>query len=235
MSRSRATNFVLTVSSLLLASSLSACGGGDTVDQKSSTASADETDAPKKKEAKSVILETGFGQRDEYVTMPALVENKTDHGGQTVTVSFNLNDEKGELLKTESQVESFSYAGQKLAVVGFSDLKPGQKVGSVDATLLVEEDGIGTEVDFKIDPADAEFAKGEYGDTTATYTVENPTTKPLKDLRIGVICKGKDGKINGGGTDYPELVAPSGQIKLDTDVMVSGTPESCTAYIGPGL
>lgn len=205
------------------------------MDQKSSTASSDESDAPEKKEANSVILETGFGQSDEYVTMPALVENKTDHGGQTVTVSFNLKDEKGELLKTESQVESFSYAGEKLAVVGFTDLKPGQKVGSVDATLLVEEDGIGTEVNYKIDPADAEFAKGEYGDNTATYTVKNPTSKPLKDLRIGVICKGKDGKINGGGTEYPELVAPSGQIRLETDVMVSGTPGSCTAYIGPGL
>ena len=56
--------------------------------------------------------------------------------------------------------------------------------------------------------------------------MKNTDTKPLKDLRIGVICKDRAGKVIGGGSDYPDLVPPSGE---------SGSASSCTAYIGPGI
>ena len=43
------------------------------------------------------ILESGFGQGDdEYVGLVAIVKNKSDHAGQTVTVSFNIKDASGE-------------------------------------------------------------------------------------------------------------------------------------------
>ena len=234
MSRSLATNLVAASSTLILALSATACSGSDTVDQKSSTGSSDKTKAPDPAK-KSVILETGFGQSDEYVSLPALVENRTDHGGQTVTVSYNIKNEAGELIQTETQVESFSYAGQKLALVGWAEVKGRQTVGSVDATLLVEEDGIGEESDVRIEPIEAKVTKGEYGGFTATYKVKNPTTEALQDLRIGVICKDKNGKISGGGSDYPDLVPPSGEIVLATDVTASVVPATCTAYVGPGF
>ncbi len=43
----------------------------------------------------------------------------------------------------------------------------------------------------------------------AKFTIKNPTDEPLQSPRIGVICKGADGKVNGGGSDYPDLVPPS--------------------------
>lgn len=178
------------------------------------------------------IIESGFGQGDdEYVFVTALVENKSDHAGQTVTVSFNVKDEAGEVIATIEQIEGFGWPGQKLAVGTQGDLDPGVRAASVEATLLIEDDGTFTPSD-ELGMADAEVKTNEYGGTEARYAVKNPTAKPLKDPRIGVICKDKAGKVNGGGSDYPSLVPPSGQIKMATSVIVSGDTAGCTAYIG---
>ncbi|MFC4145779.1 FxLYD domain-containing protein [Micromonospora mangrovi] len=56
-------------------------------------------------------METGFGQHDEYVAVVALVENTSEKVGQTVTVQFNVSDAAGTLLKSQSQVESFTRPG----------------------------------------------------------------------------------------------------------------------------
>jgi hypothetical protein len=237
MSRTLSRTLVVALSPLILAMSLSACGGEDTVDQKSSSASPEKSDAPEtKKQAESVIVETGFGQAGEAVSLPALVENRTDHGGQTVTVSYNLKDKAGAVVKTETQVESFSYAGQMLALVGSSYLDSNEEIVSVDATLLVEEDGIGVETDLELGPVEAKsISKDEYGSVVAKFSIKNPTAKPLKDLRIGIICKDKAGRINGGTSEYPDLVPPSGEIAVDAALTVSGVPATCIAYPGPGL
>ncbi|RZI96230.1 MAG: hypothetical protein EOO67_00855 [Microbacterium sp.] len=181
------------------------------------------------------IVESGFGQgEDEYVWVTALVENKSDRVGQTVTVSFNIKDDSGEVVSTTEQVESFSSPGQMLAVGTQADLDPGVRAASVEATLLVEDENTFEGGD-DLGTAKAEYKEGEYGESEARYTVKNPTDKPVKDPRIGVICKDKDGKVNGGGSDFPTLVPPNGEIKLATYVIVSGAPEGCTAYVAPGF
>lgn len=219
----------------MLMFAVTACGADpDVVDQDSSKKSGGKSDQLAKDQG--AIIESGFGQVDEYVYPAALVKNKSDHVGQTVTVSFNIKDDKGEVIKTETQVEAFSWVGQELALVTQVDLQPGQKADSVEATLLVEDDGIGpNEPQPKLPAVDAKFAKDEYGGQVARYKVQNSSNKPLKDLRIGVICKNKKGNVNGGGVEFPELVPPSGEIALDTDVTTSGNTESCKAYVGPGI
>jgi hypothetical protein len=57
----------------------------------------------------------------------------------------------------------------------------------------------------------------------------------LQSPRIGVICKGADGKVNGGGSDYPDLVPPSGQIVIDPNLITTGKPATCTAYVAAGM
>ena len=184
-----------------------------------------------------VILDTGFGQSDQYVWVTSLVENKSDHGGQTVTVSFNVKDAKGEIVKTETQIESFTYAGQKLALGTQVDVGQGVKAASVDATLLVEDEGTFEADDSAkaLGTAESKIGKDEYGATNAEFKIMNPTDRALKDLRIGIICKDTSGKINGGSSEFPDLVPPSGQILVSTNSLItSGPTKSCTAYIAPG-
>lgn len=225
---------------LILALSVSACGNSandDVVEQADSTGSDEKESNELPTDEQGSIIESGFGQGDsEYVWVTALVENKSDHVGQTVTVSFNLKDESGEVVATTDQVESFNWPGQKVAVGTQADVDPGVRVASVEATLLVEDDNaFGTESSDDLGTAIAEVVKSEYGDYEARYTVKNAGSTPLKDPRIGVICKNKDGKVTGGGSDYPTLVPPSGQIKVETSLIVSAKPATCTAYIGPSV
>lgn len=236
MPKTLKTKTALLLGPLLLAFALTSCGDPDVVEQDSSKAGAQKSEKmPAAKQG--AIVESGFGQRDdEYVWVTALVENKSDHVGQTVTVSFNVKDKSGEVIATTEQVEGFSRPGQKLAMGTQTDLDPGVRAASVEATLLIEDDNtFGSNATPDLGTAEAEVKKGEYGDIEARYRVKNPTDKVLKDLRIGVICKDKSGKINGGGSEYPELVAPSGEIKAATSLIVSGGTKGCTAYVGPGF
>ncbi|WP_405064494.1 hypothetical protein OG474_23335 [Kribbella sp. NBC_01505] len=167
---------------------LTACGSEKQSVDTSAPQSAS-TPTTEKKAGLGQIVESGFGQSGEYVWVTALVKNMSDHGGQTVTVNFNLLDESGAILKSASQVESFNVANQLQAV----------------------------------------------GTQPAKFTIKNPMDQLLQSPRIGVICKGTDGKVNGGGTDYPDLVPPSGQVVIDPNLITTGKPATCTAYVAAGI
>lgn len=219
---------------ILFAASLSSCGSdSDSVDQNSS-GSGNNGSSTKSDKSKAAIVESGFGQQDEFAWVTAVVENKSDHGGQTVTVTYNLKNATGKVVATGSQVEGFTGAGQKIAVGTQVELDKGVKPTSMDATLLVEDQGTFQESEVQWDPVPAKVIKDEFNGVTARFTVKNPTSKPLKDLRNGVVCKDKAGKINGGGVDFPELVPPSGEILSNASVLTTGIPAACTAYLSTG-
>lgn len=218
------------------------CGGSDpdTVETgEPETGSSDSSEPSDDK--RGGIMESGFGQpkgmNSQYVWVTALVKNLSDHGGQTVTVSFNLMDESGGVIATTEQVESFNIEDQELAVGTQVDVGSRVQVASVEPTLLVEDDGTFEETDVDLGHSVADSIKvDQYSNDTwhAKFTIENPTDEPLQDPRIGIICHGADGKVNGGGSEYPELVPPSGQIVLDPYLTVSGKPKDCTAYVASG-
>jgi hypothetical protein len=223
----------LALASVVLAA-LGSCSDPDAVDQDSSPKETS-TDEDLPAEEQGAIIGSGFGQgNDEYVWVTALVENQSDHGGQTVTVSFNVKDDSGEVVATTQQVESFSWPGQKLAVGTQVDLEPRVRAESVDATLLVEdENSFGESSELPI--VKGTVAKNEFGGNTAKFRIENSASKPLKDPRIGIICEAKNGDINGGTSEYPEFIPPNGEIALTADVITSGKPAECTAYVGPSI
>lgn len=180
-----------------------------------------------------VITDSGFGQSEEYVWAGAVVHNNTDKVGQTVTVTFNALDASGAILKTESQVESFSapsadhYVGTQLT------LEKGQKAAKVEASLDVEDSGTFSDQPFPTMPTSkATVSKNEYGGTTASYTLTNPLTVAVKSPRIAVLCRDAAKKIIGGGIDLPDVVPAGGTIKVDTDVTTTGTPASCAPFVG---
>jgi len=177
------------------------------------------------------LVSSGFGQSDEYVWVTSLVKNTSEQTGQTVTVSFNVLDSEDNLLATTTQVEAFSTPAQELAVGTQVTVDKGLKAARVEATLDVQEDGIGPkDAQPSMPPIQAKVAKNEYGTYTATYEVVNPTANVLTTVRIGVICVNGANTIIGGGSQFPTLIPASGKIRADTDVATSGKPGACTAY-----
>lgn len=200
-----------------------------------STASAKKGGKSKSKPA-GELLASGFGQSDEYVWVTSLVKNNASTVGQTVTVQFNLYDKTGALIGSDSQVESFASIGQLLAAGTQIDLKAHQKAARVKATLLVEDEGVFSDEPFPaIKTSAVKVGKDEFGGVSASFDVMNPTNKPLKDPRIGIICYNAKKQIIGGSDEFPDLVPPSGKYHVDSSVNVSGTPATCTAYAGPDL
>ena len=77
--------------------------------------------------------------------------------------------------------------------------------------------------------------RDEFDGVSASFDVINPTDKPLKSPRIGVICCNAKKQIIGGSPEYPELVPASDKYHVGSTVNVTGAPESCTAYAGPDV
>ena len=221
--------FFVTAAAVL---ALTGCGGGtDQPGGGSPAPSATMSSAPKEL---GTITASGFGQADEYVWVTAVVHNNSDYVGQSVTVNFNVLDANGEILGTESQVESFVRPGADHVIGTQVALEPGQEATKVEAALDVEADGTFSDQPFPEMPVtDLKIAAGDAaGYPKVTFVVANPLTVPIKDSRIQVACTDASGAIIGGGSDYPELIPAAGKIKVDAHVIASGTPKDCTVFVG---
>lgn len=167
----------------------------------------------------------------------ALVKNLSDHGGQTLTVVFNYYDAADSLVKTETQVEGFSWAGQTLAIPTFSDLgNKRTKVVRSEATLKVEDQGAFEEGTAAALPVvEGVIVKDQYNGWVAKFELGNATDQPLNGLRVGVICRNDAGKVIGGASEYPDLIAAGSKVLVEADVTTSGKPATCTAYPNHGF
>ena len=223
---------------LVLLTALTSCGGDPDVVEQDTSAKGDSKKTPQNPKEQGALIASGFGQGDvdnEFVGLAAIVENKSDHAGQTVTVSFNLLDSDGEVIKTESQVDNFAWVGQQLAVVTETDLESSVVVASVEATLLIEDDGMFEETGTDLGTSEAKLVKGEYGGFAAKVKLVNPTSETIKDPGVKVICYDSSKKIAGGGYTYPELIAARGTFADEVSVTVSENAKTCTAFLEPSI
>jgi hypothetical protein len=182
--------------------------------------------------AKATITKVGFGQQDEYVWASALVKNQTADAGQTVTVHFNLKNSKGKVVASGDQVSAFNWAGQEVPIATQISAPKHVEIASVDATVDVEDQGIGKTSN------DWGTFKGrlfrQYGEWGARFTVKNPTANPLKSPALQVICVNAMGDIIGGDAEFPELIPPSGvSVVESSELYVNEKPASCTGYLTP--
>lgn len=215
---------------------LAACGNEpDTVEQASSTDSSAAADTEAGTANTGSLLETGFGQRDEYASVIAMVKNNSTEVGQTVTVQFNLKDAGGTILASESQVETFSAPNQVRPVLTQITVPAGKKAATVEATLLVENQNTFSAEAFPEIPAGkVTVTKAEYGTGWSARTeITNPKTEPLQSPRVDVVCRDKAKKIIGGAFTFPDLVPPSGKIVVDLDLLTAKKPATCDAYAMP--
>ena len=161
------------------------------------------------------------------------MHNNSDKVGQTVTVQFNAKDKAGTLVKSQSQVESFSRVGQDLAVGTQMDVPKGIKIATIEAALLIEDGGtFSSEPSPEMKTTPVKVVADEYGGATANFELSNPTNKPVKDPRLGIICYNEAKKIIGGGVDFPTLVPPSGKVAVAARILTTGKPASCKVFTG---
>jgi hypothetical protein len=229
----------LAVSIVAVALLASGCGGAKNVVEQKTAKAGESTPAssasPTTESAKAAgsLVASGFGQKDEYVWVTSLVHNNSDTVGQTVTVQFNAMDAAGTLVKSESQVESFSRVGQDLAVGTQMDVPNGTKIATIEATLLIEDSGaFPSEPSPEMKTNPVKVVADEYGGATANFELSNPTNAPVKGARLGIICYNAAKKIIGGGVDFPTLVPPSGKVAVEAHILTTGKPASCKVFAG---
>lgn len=215
---------------------LAACGSATSSDVSASSPTSNTASAPASKtaRAKASIEKVGFGQQGEYVWATALVRNETSNAGQTVTVHFNLKNANGKVVASGDQVSAFNWPSQKVPIGTQVEAPKNVEIASVDATVDVEDNGIGTPSSnwgtFK-----GQLFK-EYGQWQARFTVENPTEKPLKGSALQVICVNAKGDIIGGTAEFPQLIPASGVTVVKTlNTYVNQKPASCTGYLTPWM
>lgn len=210
-------------------------GEKDVVEQKTGNAasgsSASSSAVPTK--ASGSLVSSGFGQKDGYVWVTSLVHNDSDKVGQTVTVQFNAKDATGKLVKSTSQVETFTRVNQDIAVGTQIDVQKDVKIATVEATLLIEDRGAFSREPFPEMPTTPVTVVADpYGGSTATFELTNPTGQPVKSPRLGIICYDAANTIIGGGVDFPELVPPSGKVAVEAHLLTSSVPATCRAFDG---
>ncbi|WP_207085104.1 hypothetical protein [Nocardioides sp. S5] len=217
----------LATSALLL---LTACGGSDSSDSRtdSATGSAASGDETSDSSAGSVeVVETGFGQRDEYVQGIAVVT--AGPVGEFVTVSMNFLDESGQVVATEEQVENVAREGDELVLPVWLSLDdPKVKIASVEATASISDYG-SAEEDYP-DLGTYETTEITQDGYTAKFRLINPTDETVESARVGVVCYNAGGDIIGGGSDYPDLWPANGEIVVEASITTSGKPAKCIAH-----
>ncbi len=220
----------------MLSLALTGCAASEPVEQTAAETSAAAAPAAASAEPDGQLISSGFGQSGEYVWVTSLIRNDSKTVGQTVTVQFNVLNASGKIIASESQVESFSRTQQMLVVGTQASVPAKEKPTKVEATLLIEDNGAFSGKPFpKIPTGAVSIGKDEYGDTTGTFEIINPSTAPLKDARVGIICYDAKRNVIGGAAEYPDLVPPSGKVRIDSILNTRGTPAKCDAHAGPGF
>ncbi|MGY3318153.1 hypothetical protein [Arthrobacter sp. TE12232] len=224
---------VLAASVVAIALLMSGCAGEKAVVEQATGTVGSGSASPTPTKAAGSLVSSGFGQDGEYVWVTSLVHNDSDKVGQFVTVQFNAKDANGALVKSASQVEAFSRAGQDLAVGTQISVPPNVKIATVEATLLIEDQrALSTEPFPEMPTTPVKVVAGQYGGSTANFELSNPTDQPVKNPRLGVICYNAANTIIGGGSEFPQLVPPSGKVAVEAHILTAGTPASCKVFAG---
>jgi hypothetical protein len=109
----------------------------------------------------------------------------------------------------------------------------GTKFATVESTLLIEDNGAFPDEPFpEMKTSRVKVVSDSYGGWTANFELNNPTDQPVQNPRVGIICFNAANKIIGGGSDYPDLVPPSGKVLVEGRIITSGKPASCKAFVG---
>jgi hypothetical protein len=182
------------------------------------------------------LVASGFGQDGQYAQGIVIVTSDSEESvGEFVTASVNFLDEAGAILKTEEQVESFSWINQQLVLPVWLDLSdtPAATVSSIDASVSISDHGnpakSGPRPELPVLESE-QIGEADFRGTTASFAFANTSADDLTGIRAGVVCYDASGAIIGGGTEYPALVGAGKTIRIEAAVKTSGEPAHCKAF-----
>ena len=211
------------VASLLALSVLAGCGGDDSEDP------APRSTGP---ETQGRIVQSGFGQREQFVWVTALVENDSDHGGQTATVAFKVLDADGAVIGRATEHWTFSWTSQVVAIGTQVQLKVGQEAASVEPTLTIKDDDPRPSTP-QVPTVQVRPKQQTGGAYTARVRVTNPTELVLQRAMVGMACFTGTGEISGGGVAYSASIDPGKSVEVEPGLLIGPDTETCTAYVAP--
>lgn len=183
------------------------------------------------------IVDFGFGQ-GEYSGLGIVIVTSDDESavGEYITTSVNFLNADGQIIATEEQTESLSWAGQELVLpVMFFDGKDDQPIASIEPFTTITDYGMGSESRPALPILQtSEIADSGYGNMEASFGFTNDTSENLENLRVGIVCYDAEGNIVGGGYDFPPLAGAGATIRIDASVEVSEKPATCAAHVNYG-
>lgn len=184
------------------------------------------------------VVGYGFGQSGDVTQGIVIVRSDSEAAvGEFLTVSANFLDAAGELVGTETQVESFSWVGQELALpVWFFSEGETAAVARLDPSISLSDYGVSVPARTPLPVLETtDVSDDGFGGYKASFDFTNETGADLSFLRVGVACYNTQGEIIGGTSTYPEL-APAGKtIRIEAEqLVVSEAPTSCKAFVNYG-
>lgn len=195
------------------------------------TPSATPTPTPTASAPSATVVSSGFGQQGQLAWVSAIVHNDTNTVGQAVTVNFNVLDAAGALVKSASQVEFFSQPDADHILGAQVELPAGVQVDRVEATVAVDKRATFAQP-FPVLPVTTPVFGSDQMGQEVSFEVTNPTSVNLQTPRLGIACMDASNRIIGGGSDYPDLIAPGSKVRVEARVVTSGTPASCIVHSG---
>ena len=188
--------------------------------------------------AHPVPTDSGSGSYDATIENAGFgLQDGTDAVDLTATVSFNLLDNSGMLLATQSQNEYVVNPRQRTIIGTLIYNAPyAAQVARIETSLSLNPRITKKEPlkysDVVLSVSDS-TVQVQGSQIYAQATITNPTDVQLGGgARVGIACFNERGQIVGGGRDYPAIVPAKGRVLINDPVTVSERPVRCdmTAY-----
>lgn len=182
--------------------------------------------------AQPTVEAAGFGGRGNYLWVTSIVRDTQP--GTFITVSFNLLSADGTILATARQVEEGVNPNRRMIIGTQVEAPKGQTVVRVQPTVGVSPDSLRPKFeDVVLGVGGVTVGTNSFNQPTAKAVLTNPSQEQIPGARVGIACFDNQSNIIGGGSTFPGLIPPGGQVMASADVMVSQQPTRCEMTAQP--
>lgn len=153
--------------------------------------------------------------------------------GQFVTATVSFLNADGGIIATKQQVEQFSWEDQEIALPVFLFPEGDSEiphVSDIDASVAVSAYSSSEPAQAELPQLDAVSIGAKNQGTLATFEFTN-NNELLDGLRVGAVCHDAAGEIIGGGSAYPNAIAPNSKVRFDVDMYQQTVADTCKAYL----
>lgn len=178
------------------------------------------------------IEAAGFGSQGNYLWVTSIVRDV--HAGQFVTVSFNLFSADGTILGTEHHTEEGINPNARLIIGTQVEAPKGGTVVRIQPSLGVRSASRQpTFTDVLLGVGSVTLGTNSLNQLTAKAILTNPSQQQVPGARVGIACFDDQSNVIGGGSTFPKILPPGGQIMAASDIIISQQPARCEMTAQP--